>query len=78
MSSLVNNETLKFMNTGVDLGDGTYAVRFVRNGVTTFVRVDGDLPNNYYTHAGASGNIWRRFTRRLMHSSAPARGRMRP
>jgi hypothetical protein len=58
LASLANNETQKFMHTGVDLGDGTYAVRFVRNGVTSYVRVDGDLSNNYMAHPGASGNMW--------------------
>jgi hypothetical protein len=58
IASLANNTTTRFMNTGVDLGDGTYAVRFVRNGVTSFVRVDGDISNNYYTQVGASGNMW--------------------
>jgi hypothetical protein len=58
LAALANNSPLKFQNTGVDLGDGTYAVRYIRNGVTTFVRVDGDLSNNYYTQVGASGNMW--------------------
>jgi hypothetical protein len=47
----------------VDLGDGTYAVQFQRNGVNTFVRVDGDLPMNQwgtltYNRLGASGDQW--------------------
>ena len=58
LASLANNETTKFMNTGVDLGDGTYAIRFQRSGVTSYVRVDGDLANSYYAHPGASGNLW--------------------
>jgi hypothetical protein len=52
------------MNMGVDLGDGTYAVRFVRNGVTSYVRVDGDLATGYYNDGlanqqpGANGDQW--------------------
>lgn len=58
IASLAHTETLKFMNTGVDLGDGTYAVRFIKNGVTNFVRVDGDLTNTFVQHPGATGNLW--------------------
>jgi hypothetical protein len=40
------------------LGDGTYAVRFFRNGVASYVRVDGDLPvssGGGLSYAGLSG-----------------------
>ncbi|RPI59219.1 MAG: hypothetical protein EHM48_09215, partial [Planctomycetaceae bacterium] len=44
------------------LGDGTYAVRFYRNGQAVYLRVDGDLPTYYNTLAfagtGAQGEIW--------------------
>lgn len=49
----------------VDLGDGTYAIQFTKNGSTQFVRVDGDLPAGgpyggglNYAHPGPSGNQW--------------------
>ena len=47
----------------VDLGDGTYAVHFERDGGHHFVRVDGDLPvdgsgNPYYAGLGRDGSIW--------------------
>jgi hypothetical protein len=47
----------------VDLGDGTYAVQFVKNGVKTFVRVDGDMPTwswgaLAYADQGAQGSMW--------------------
>jgi hypothetical protein len=58
VASLANNMTQKFMHTGVDLGDGTYAVRYIRNGVTSYVRVDGDISNNWYTQVGTTGNMW--------------------
>jgi len=64
LASLAYSEPQKLMNMGVDLGDGTYAVRFMRNSVTTYVRVDGDLAAGYYNgglanqQPGASGNQW--------------------
>ena len=47
----------------VDLGDGTYAVDFERDGGHHFVRVDGDLPvdadgHPYYAGLGRDGSIW--------------------
>ncbi|MDG2305282.1 MAG: C2 family cysteine protease [Candidatus Binatia bacterium] len=38
----------------VDLGDGTYAVRFYRGGIPTYVRVDADL----YTNKNDSSDLW--------------------
>ncbi len=64
LASLAYSEPQKLMNMGVDLGDGTYAVRFVRNGVTSFVRVDGDLSVGPYAgglayqQPGANGDQW--------------------
>ena len=65
LASLAFSEPQKLMNMAVDLGDGTYAFRFVRNGVTSFVRVDGDLsaggPWAYglvNATPGADGNEW--------------------
>ncbi len=44
------------------LGDGTYAIRFYRNGQETYYRVDGDLPGSgrstVYAHPGKDGAIW--------------------
>jgi hypothetical protein len=47
----------------VDLGDGTYAVHFERDGRSVFVRVDGDLPVNgsgspYYAGLGTQKSLW--------------------
>ena len=46
----------------VELGDGTYAVRFYNNGSPVFVRVDGDLwaQNSIpkYAGLGREGSIW--------------------
>lgn len=50
------------MELAVDLGDGTYAVMYKRNGVTSYVRVDGDLAayggTTEYNSTGSSGAIW--------------------
>lgn len=46
------------------LGDGTYAVRFYRNGLPRYIRVDADLWTFFgtgtlaYARPGASGAIW--------------------
>ncbi len=50
-------------NMAVDLGDGTYAVEFHRNGTPIYVRVDGDLAMNQwgtldYNRLGGSGDQW--------------------
>ncbi len=50
-------------NMAVDLGDGTYAVQFVRGGVTSYVRVDADFSSapwggEYYAHTTGNGPIW--------------------
>jgi len=65
MQSLAYANPDRLREIAVDLGDGTYAVQFVRNGTNTFVRVDGDLPSSgpyanglMYAHPGSSGNIW--------------------
>jgi hypothetical protein len=64
LSSLAYSEPQRLMNMAVDLGDGTYAVRFVRNNVTTYVRVDGDLTTGGWDYGlanqtpGANGNLW--------------------
>ena len=48
----------KIANTVVDLGDGTYAVQFNKNGVNTFVKVDANLPTwyNQAAYASTKGN----------------------
>ncbi len=47
----------------VDLGDGTYLVRFMRQSQAVYVRVSGDLGTGVYggfrnAHPGASGDLW--------------------
>ncbi len=64
LASLAYSEPQKLMNMAVDLGDGTYAFRFQRAGVTSYVRVDGDLATGYWNYGlgnatpGADGNQW--------------------
>jgi hypothetical protein len=66
---LASIQSLAFAQPGmledmaVDLGDGTYAVQFERNGNATYVRVDGDLPvapwgGLYYAHPQSGGAEW--------------------
>jgi hypothetical protein len=40
-----------------DLGDGTYAVRFQKNGTPVYVRVDGRFSSSY-AYPGSSGDLW--------------------
>jgi hypothetical protein len=47
----------------VELGDGSYAVRFFRDRRPVYLRVDGDLPTNgsgalVYAGLGANGALW--------------------
>jgi hypothetical protein len=47
----------------VDLGDGTYAVQFIKNSTKTFVRIDGDLPvfswgDPAYAKLGLQSSLW--------------------
>jgi titin len=64
LASLAYSEPQKLMNMGVDLGDGTYAVRFYSGGNPVYVRVDGELPTGYWNYGlnnqtpGADGNEW--------------------
>lgn len=51
IDSFAANLPARLQQMAVDLGDGTYAIQFKRNGVTSFVRVDADLP------AGPSGAL---------------------
>jgi hypothetical protein len=44
LSSVAKADAAKIRQSVVDLGDGTYAVQFSKNGQSVFVRVDGNLP----------------------------------
>ncbi len=63
LQSLARLQPARLQQMAVDLGDGTYAVQFYRNGSPVYVRVDGDLPTApwgglYYAHQGASADQW--------------------
>ncbi len=49
--------------SAVDLGDGTYAVQFIKNNQPTFVRVSDDFSAGYFNgfkfaHPGANNTVW--------------------
>jgi hypothetical protein len=63
LQSLARWQPDKLRELAVDLGDGTYAVQMYQNGVTQYVRVDGELPTApwgglLYAYPGSSGNMW--------------------
>jgi hypothetical protein len=63
LQSLAQVQPGKLEQMAVDLGDGTYAVQFMRGGKATYVRVDADLPTSpygglYYARTGGSGDEW--------------------
>jgi hypothetical protein len=50
-------------NRVADLGDGTYAVQFMKRGVEVYVRVDGTLPSSdsgslVYAQLGRQSSLW--------------------
>ncbi len=63
LASLAHSSPGQLEQLAVDLGDGTYAVQFDRNGVYTYVRVDSRFPSGpfgglAYDHPGSDGDIW--------------------
>lgn len=57
LDSLAFSEPARLYQIAVDLGDGTYAVRFVRSGVVSYVRVDADL-SSLQAAVSSSGGMW--------------------
>lgn len=63
LSAIAGTKPELIRNMVVDLGDGTYAVRFFRDGVAEYVRVDADLyvdamNNLTYAGLGMENSIW--------------------
>jgi hypothetical protein len=64
LSGTAKTDPLTIRKSVVDLGDGTYAVQFWKNGQRSFYRVDADLPvyqgtsSPYYAQLGAEGSMW--------------------
>ena len=63
LSSVAKINPATIRQSVVELGDGTYAVQLIKNGVKSFVRVDGNLPiwsngNVAYAGLGAQNSTW--------------------
>ncbi|HEX8914427.1 MAG TPA: C2 family cysteine protease, partial [Humisphaera sp.] len=64
LSATAKTDQIAIRKSVVDLGDGTYAVQFWKNGVASFYRVDADLPtwqgtsSPYNAGFGAEGSMW--------------------
>jgi Ca2+-binding RTX toxin-like protein len=64
LSATARVDPLRIRSSVVDLGDGTYAVRFYQNGTERFYRVDADLAtyqgttSPYYANFGSGQSIW--------------------
>jgi len=62
LSAIAKTNPNRIREAVVDLGDGTYAVRFHRNGVAMYYRVDGDLPavngQLKYAKLGNGNSLW--------------------
>lgn len=62
LGAVAEVEPSKIRESVVELGDGTYAVQFTKNGKELFVRVDADLAVNgsalAYADLGAGNSLW--------------------
>lgn len=63
LSALAQSDPGILNQSITSLGDGTFAVRFYRNGQAVYVRVDADLPvtsgsNLAYASLGPDGELW--------------------
>ena len=63
LSAVAKTNATRIHESVVDLGDGTYAVQFMRSGNAEFFRVDGDLPapnggNPSYQNLGHDDALW--------------------
>jgi Ca2+-binding RTX toxin-like protein len=64
LAAIAGKQPFRIKNSIVDLGDGTFAVRFIdADGAHRFYRVDADLPVNpdgtpYYAKLGNGGALW--------------------
>ena len=66
LAAFAQSSPAKLEEMAVDMGDGTYAVQYMRNGTPSFVRVDNDISTGQYwgyasrtswCHRRHSGNI---------------------
>jgi hypothetical protein len=64
LAAIADTDPSQIRQSVVDLGDGTYAVQFVKGGSKVYVRVDADLPTYSgsntlaYAKLGAQGSMW--------------------
>jgi Ca2+-binding RTX toxin-like protein len=62
LSATAKTNPDKIRQSVVDLGDGTFAVQFFKNGSPTYIRVDADLPTvngvTVYDRLPGSGALW--------------------
>jgi hypothetical protein len=67
LAAFANSCPAKLENMAVDLGDGTYVVQYQRGGVSSYVRVDGDIKlggwDGYYgarpaNTGSTAGDLW--------------------
>jgi Ca2+-binding RTX toxin-like protein len=62
LGAIADSNPDRIRQSVVELGDGTYAVRFYRDGREHYVRVDGDLPTSngtpVFAGLGTEGSVW--------------------
>ncbi|HLL88154.1 MAG TPA: C2 family cysteine protease [Tepidisphaeraceae bacterium] len=63
LGAVAETNATRIRESVVELGDGTYAVQFFRDGVAQYVRVDADLPTfdgrtPAYAGLGADDSLW--------------------
>jgi hypothetical protein len=63
LAAIADTDPSRIRQSVVDLGDGTFAVQFVRGGSKVYVRVDADLPawntsSLVYAKLGKQGSLW--------------------
>jgi hypothetical protein len=62
MASMANQKPAVVQESALDMGDGTYAVEFYRNGTPSFIRVSNQFTVGkntfYYARPGANNTIW--------------------
>ena len=76
LSSVAKVNPDRIRQSVVDLGDGTFAVQFFRNGQAVFERVDADFATWYgqmaYANTGKGGSLWVAVMERRSSNSAMA------
>ena len=63
LAAIAETDPSRIRQSVVDLGDGTFAVQFVKGGSKVYVRVDADLPSwnsssLVYAKLGKQGSLW--------------------